>query len=78
VPMAGLIDPAAELARLSKRHNKAGVDLQKMTGKLSNSEFAKNAPPDVVAKDEQRLAELHREIRQLTAQIAKVAALKDQ
>jgi valyl-tRNA synthetase len=78
VPMAGLIDPAAELARLSKRHSKAGADLEKMTGKLSNAEFAKNAPPEVVAKDQQRLAELRTEIRQLTAQIAKVAALKDQ
>jgi valyl-tRNA synthetase len=78
VPMAGLIDPAAELARLSKRHSKAGADLQKMTSKLSNSEFAKNAPPDVVAKDQQRLSDLHIEIRQLSAQIAKVAALKSQ
>jgi valyl-tRNA synthetase len=76
VPMAGLIDPAAELARLSKRHGKAAVDLQKMTSKLSNSEFARNAPPDVVAKDQQRLSDLHMEIRQLAAQIAKVAALK--
>jgi valyl-tRNA synthetase len=76
VPMAGLIDPAAELARLSKRHGKAAVDLQKMTSKLSNSEFAKNAPADVVAKDQQRLSDLHMEIRQLAAQIAKVAALK--
>ncbi len=76
VPMAGLIDPAAELARLSKRHGKAALDLQKMTGKLNNSEFAKNAPPDVVAKDQQRLSDLHTEIRQLAAQIAKVAALK--
>ena len=76
VPMAGLIDPAAELARLSKRHGKAAVDLQKMTSKLGNSEFAKNAPPDVVAKDQQRLSALHMEIRQLAAQIAKVTALK--
>jgi valyl-tRNA synthetase len=77
VPMAGLIDPAAELARLSKRQTKAGADLAKVQGKLSNAEFARNAPPDVVAKDEQRLAELHTEIRQLTAQIARVRALKD-
>ena len=78
VPMAGLIDPAAELARLSKRHSKAAADLQKMTSKLGNAEFAKNAPPEVVAKDQQRLAELRTEIRQLAAQIAKVTALKDQ
>ena len=78
VPMAGLIDPAAELARLSKRHAKALIDLQKMESKLSNPDFAKNAPPEVVAKDQQRLAELRTEIRQLAAQIAKVTALKDQ
>jgi valyl-tRNA synthetase len=78
VPMAGLIDPAAELARLSKQHAKAGVDLQKMEGKLSNSEFARNAPAEIVAKDQQRLAGLRTEIAQLEAQIARVTRLKDQ
>ena len=78
VPMAGLIDPAAELARLAKRHAKALIDLQKMEGKLGNPDFAKNAPPEVVAKDQQRLAELRMEIRQLAAQVAKVTRLKDQ
>jgi valyl-tRNA synthetase len=78
VPMAGLIDPVAELARLSKRQIKADVDLKKMESKLSNSEFARNAPADVVAKDQQRLSELRTEIGQLAAQIARVTALKDQ
>ena len=78
VPMAGLIDPAAELDRLAKQQRKADVDLKKMEGKLSNAEFAKNAPPEVVAKDRQRLADLQTEIRQLAAQIARVTALKDQ
>src|SRR3984893_495461 len=78
VPMAGLIAPAAELARLSKQQTKAEVDLKKMESKLSNAEFAKNAPAEVVAKDEQRLAELRTEMRQLAAQIARVPALKDQ
>jgi valyl-tRNA synthetase len=78
VPMAGLIDPAAELTRLLKRQSKADADLQKMDGKLSNAEFIRNAPPEVVAKDQQRLAELRTEIRQLAAQIARVTALKDQ
>jgi valyl-tRNA synthetase len=78
VPMAGLIDPAAELARLSKQQNKAEVDLKKMESKLSNAEFAKNAPAEVVAKDQQRLAELRTEMGQLAAQIARVTALKGQ
>ena len=78
VPMAGLIDPAAELTRLSKQQHKADGDLKKLEGKLSNAEFAKNAPAEVVAKDRQRLAELRTEIGQLVAQIARVTALKDQ
>ena len=78
VPMAGLIDPAAELDRLAKQQKKADIDLKKMESKLSNAEFAKNAPAEVVAKDRQRLAELRTEIGQLAAQIARVTALKDQ
>ncbi len=78
VPMAGLIDPAAELARLSRQQGKADGDLKKLESKLSNAEFAKNAPVEVVAKDRQRLAELRTEIGQLAAQIARVTALKNQ
>jgi len=76
VPMAGLIEPSAELARLSKRHAKADADLKKIERKLENSEFAKNAPPEVVAKDEQRLAELRLELGQLAAQMSRVERLR--
>jgi valyl-tRNA synthetase len=78
VPMAGLIDPSAELARLSKQQNKAQIDLKKMESKLSNIEFTRNAPAEVVAKDQQRLSELRTEVCQLAAQIARVTALKSQ
>jgi valyl-tRNA synthetase len=78
VPMKGLIDPAAELDRLAKRLRKAEVDMSKLEAKLSNSQFAKNAPPDIVAKDQQRLEELRTEIGQLSAQTARVTKLKSQ
>jgi len=78
VPMAGLIDPIAELERLAKQQRKAEIDLKKMESKLSNTEFARNAPAEVVAKDRQRLAELETEMRQLAAQVARVTALKGQ
>jgi valyl-tRNA synthetase len=48
-----------------------------MEAKLGNAEFAHNAPPEVVAKDRQRLAELSTEIGQLDAQIARVSKLMD-
>jgi valyl-tRNA synthetase len=77
VPMAGLIEPTAELERLAKRQRKVEVDLNKLEGKLANTEFARNAPADVVAKDRARLAELRTEIGQLAAQIARVDALRN-
>jgi valyl-tRNA synthetase len=76
VPMAGLIDPQAELERLAKRRRRAETDLGKLTGKLDNADFARNAPADVVEKDRIRLSELRIELKQLTAQIARVTALQ--
>jgi valyl-tRNA synthetase len=78
VPMKGLIDPTAELDRLAKRLRKAEIDMSKLEAKLGNSQFAKNAPPDIVAKDQQRLEELRTEIGQLSAQTARVMKLKNQ
>jgi valyl-tRNA synthetase len=75
VPMAGVIDPQAELDRLAKRLRKAETEVHKLEGKLANADFARNAPADVVAKDRARLAELRTELNQLTAQIARVDAL---
>jgi valyl-tRNA synthetase len=77
VPMAGLIEPTAELERLAKRQRKVEIDLNKLEGKLANAEFARNAPADVVAKDRARLAGLRMEIGQLSAQIARVDALRN-
>jgi valyl-tRNA synthetase len=78
VPMKGLIDPTAELERLAKRLRKVQIDLSKLEAKLGNSQFAQNAPPDIVAKDQQRLEELRTEMGQLSAQTARVNKLKDQ
>jgi valyl-tRNA synthetase len=78
VPMQGLIDPTAELERLDKRRRKAEADLGRLAAKLDNPDFTKNAPPEVVAKDEQRRTELSAEIAQLQAQIARVRRLLGQ
>jgi valyl-tRNA synthetase len=76
VPMAGLIDPNAELERLTKRRRRAETEFGKLQVKLSNEEFARNAPPEVVAKDQARLLELSTEIDQLARQIARVKGLQ--
>jgi valyl-tRNA synthetase len=75
VPMAGLIDPAAELERLGKRQRRAETELGKLEAKHANGDFARNAPAEVIAKDQVRLGELRVEIGQLSAQIARVRRL---
>ncbi len=77
VPMAGLIEPDAELERLAKRQRKTAAELQKLEAKLANADFMRNAPPEVVAKDQLRLAELRTELELLTAQVARVKKLRD-
>jgi valyl-tRNA synthetase len=76
VPMAGLIDPNAELDRLAKRLRRSETDLTKLEAKLTNADFARNAPAAVVEKDRARISDLRTEIGQLNAQIARVAALQ--
>jgi valyl-tRNA synthetase len=75
VPMAGLIDVAAESARIDKRVAKVREDLAKTQTKLGNERFVANAPPDVVEQEKTRLADFERELTELETQRAKLAKL---
>ena len=77
VPLAGLIDVAAEIERLTKRLAKAGEDLQKIKAKLASESFVRNAPPAVVAGDRERAAELERTSASLSAQLERLRPLLD-
>jgi valyl-tRNA synthetase len=76
VPMAGLIDADAEIERLTKKIDKTRIDRDKIAKKLSNENFVKNAPPDVVALDRGRIEEFDRQITSLETQLARVRSLK--
>jgi valyl-tRNA synthetase len=76
VPMAGLIDADAEIERLTKKIEKTRVDRDKIAKKLANENFVKNAPPDVVAQDRERIADFERTISSLETQLARVRSLK--
>ena len=56
VPMAGLIDTDAEIARLTKELDKIQKEIARLEGKLGTASFAANAPADVVEKEKERLA----------------------
>ena len=64
VPMAGLIDAAAEAERLGKLLAKTQQDLAKTQQKLANENFVRNAPPEVVEQERERIADLERTVHQ--------------
>src|SRR5882672_2153722 len=76
VPMAGLIDVAAERERLDKRLAKARGELAKCHAKLGNANFVANAPAEVIAQERTRVAGFEREIAQVEAQLKLLAGLR--
>ena len=75
VPMAGLIDVDAELARLDREIDKIGIEAKKLTGKLSNPKFAHNAPAEVVAKERQKLEDFEGSLSQLQEKRSVIAEM---
>ena len=74
VPMKGLIDTEAELARLDKRIGKCERELAGLEQRLANPSFAK-APEHVVAGARQRRDQLHDDLAALREQRQKVAEI---
>ena len=75
IPMAGLIDKDAELARLDKEIGKLRDDIGRIEKKLANPSFVDKAPPAVVAKERERLSDQGGALAQLMAQRTKISAL---
>lgn len=75
IPMAGLIDKDAELARLSKAIEKLEKDTQKVRGKLSNENFVAKAPEAVIEKEKAKLADAESALAKLIEQKTQIEAL---
>jgi valyl-tRNA synthetase len=75
IPMAGLIDKAAELARLDKEIQKIIKELPRIEGKLNNPSFVDKAPADVIDKEKAKLTDLRSSLNNLEQQQRKIQAL---
>ena len=75
VPLAGLIDVGAELARLDKEIARLGQEVGRVEAKLSNESFVARAPAEVVAKEREKIADNQRAQAALQAQREKIATL---
>ncbi|MGE6442027.1 valine--tRNA ligase [Psychrobacter sp. NPDC078409] len=75
VPMKGLIDPTAELARLGKSYDKLKGQADGIARKLGNEGFVSKAPAAVVDAEKAKLAELEGQLTAMTAQMEQLKAL---
>ena len=75
VPMAGLIDKDAELARLDKEIQRLSSEVQRVGGKLANQGFVAKAPAEVLDKERAKLAEAEQALSKMVEQREKIAKL---
>lgn len=75
IPMAGLIDKEAELARITKAMDKVEKDVARTRGKLGNEKFVGKAPEAVIEKERTKLAEGEKQLEKLKEQYDTIAAL---
>jgi valyl-tRNA synthetase len=73
LPLAGIIDLAAERARLEKDRAKAEAEAEKVRRKLDNADFVARAKPEVVEENRERLAAFEAEVARITAAIGRIS-----
>jgi valyl-tRNA synthetase len=75
IPMAGLIDVAAEMARIDKQLEKLAQEIARIEGKLSNQGFVAKAPAAVIDKERAKMTDLSRDIEKLNEQKIELAKI---
>jgi valyl-tRNA synthetase len=77
VPLGGLIDIAAEQARLAKESDRLNKLVQSAQSRLSNEQFVKNADPEVVVAEREKLASLEAALEKVTRYIQEINAISE-
>ena len=72
IPLAGLIDMAAEKKRLEKEIAAASSDIAKMDAKLENPNFVSRAKPEAIDEARERKAELDGQVKRLSAALKRL------
>jgi valyl-tRNA synthetase len=77
IPLAGLIDKQAELARLQKNIQKLEQDAERINAKLANENFVSRAPAEVVDKEKEKLADVESALGSLRTQAERITSLEE-
>jgi valyl-tRNA synthetase len=72
IPLAGVLDPAAECERIRKRLRAVDADATRAKDKLANEGFLTKAPGNVVVAERRKVASLEEERGLLEAQLAEL------
>ena len=72
VPINDLIDKEAELVRLSKEISRLTEDIQRASAKLDNVNFIRRAPPEIVSRERDKLADIEGSLASLQEQRARI------
>ena len=75
LPLAGVIDLAAEKARLSKDAGKLEADISKIEKKLSNPKFVEKAPDEVVAGEREKVADSKEKLDKINVALSRLAEI---
>ena len=74
LPLAGIVDIAAESARLQKEIDKARAEIAKVDARMANADFVAKAPHVVIEENHQRKAGFSGEIEKLEAALKRLKA----
>jgi valyl-tRNA synthetase len=73
LPLAGVIDIAAERARLGRDVARATDEVDKLERKLDNADFVSRAKPEVVEENRERLVAAREQLARLRAALGRIA-----
>lgn len=74
IPLAGLIDIDAEVAKQKKKLEKLSQEEQSLNGRLNNEKFVANAPESVLTQTKERLEEIASQVKSINELLSSLGA----
>lgn len=75
VPLEGLVDFEAEIAKLNKEMKKLEKDYGIFGGKLKNEKYLANAKPEIIEKDKAKFADIEEKLNKVKENIERLSGL---